>query len=339
MAWIYQPATPGSTADTSTPIEWKGTFNDYNGVTFEMHPAECGEAGCSSCCSNAMMCMLTWGTCVCVAPRFTIQINEDGKTGVGKDSKIMGCLPMSPIPCFNGCGFGPCAFVSPFRIEDLGNGQGKWVGNGQVVAGGCCPCMNNIGDYGINNAMLDGSAPEKAHNFYAVSLFWPPCLNGQCCGKGKPAMRMTQLGVGKPVLAASSGDGAPAATEITDRENPATKEISDGGKMLNLGSSGAKVVVTGAGSAQLNGTYNDIEVENKKQIDRELKHESGFTLSYWAMEGYPKGWFLTLDGSKAFAGAYYNSRGDKDSLPTAGWEVYTGQASAPGDLPVPSFSI
>lgn len=221
MAWIYQPATPGSTADTSTPIEWKGTFNDYNGVTFEMHPAECGEAGCSSCCSNAMMCMLTWGTCVCVAPRFTIQINEDGKTGVGKDSKIMGCLPMSPIPCFNGCGFGPCAFVSPFTIEDLGNGQGKWVGNGQVVAGGCCPCMNNIGDYGINNAMLDGSAPEKAHNFYAVSLFWPPCLNGQCCGKGKPAMRMTQLGVGKPVLAASSGDGAPAATEITDRENPA----------------------------------------------------------------------------------------------------------------------
>ena len=311
-----------------------------------MYPAECGEAGCSSCCANALMCMLTWGTCVCVAPRFTIQINEDGKTGVGKDSKIMGCLPMSPIPCCNGCGFGPCAFVSPFTIEDLGNGEMKWVGNGQVVAGGCCPCMNNIGDYGINSVMLDGSAPEKAHNFYAVSLFWPPCLNGQCCGKGKPAMRMTQLGVGKPVLAASSGDSAPAATEIIDRENPATKEITDGG-MLNLGSSGAKVVVTGAGSAQFNGTYNDIEIKKYTgQVLRQLEHQSGFTLSHWAKqfdgsnkEFAPKGWFLTLDESTLFAGVYYNSRGDKDSLPTAGWEVYTGRDSAPGDLPVPAFSI
>ena len=102
---------------------------------------------------------------------------------------------------------------------------------------------------------------------------------------------------------------------------------------------GAKVVVTGAGSAQFNGTYNDSEGCSSGQIFRLLQHQSGFTLSYWAEEGYPKGWYLTSTTNEQCYGAYYNSRGDKDSLPTAGWEVYTGSASAPGDLPVPAFSI
>ena len=135
-------------------VEWKGSFKDYDGKVFEMHAADCCENGCSSCCANGLLCFLTWGTCICKAPQFTISVDADGMGGIAKDAKMCGVAPISPIPCFNGCGFGPCAFVTPFKVEDLGNGEAKWVGNGQVVAGGCCPCMNNIGDYGINNAII-----------------------------------------------------------------------------------------------------------------------------------------------------------------------------------------
>ena len=51
---------------------------------------------------------------------------------------------------------------------------------GQVCKGGMCPCINNKGDYGINDANGDGSTPEKAHQAFPVSAFWPPCVNGTC---------------------------------------------------------------------------------------------------------------------------------------------------------------
>jgi len=174
-----------------------GDIRNLNGVTFEMHPAGCCEFGCSSCCANAMMIGMTGGSIICCKPQFTMQIDADGKSGKGIDAKLCGCWPMSPL---GACcpGVGPLAFVSPFKIEDAGGGATKWVGNGQICAGGCCPCMVNTGDYGINNDKQDGSAPDKYHDMFPVSPFWPPCMNGMCCGKGKPAFRMMQKGVGPP---------------------------------------------------------------------------------------------------------------------------------------------
>ena len=71
--------------------------------------------------------------------------------------------------------------------------------------------MNNIGDYGVNSTGKDGSSPDKYHTFYPVSMFWPPCVNGVCAGKDADNIRMTQMGVGKPVVSAA---GAPGGAQI-----------------------------------------------------------------------------------------------------------------------------
>ena len=81
-------------------------------------------------------------------------------------------------------------------MEDAGNGKEKWVGSGQVCAGGCCPCMNNKGDWGIMDADTDGSTADKPHIFHPVSKFWPPCIT--VLGKDKVLVMATQKGVGRP---------------------------------------------------------------------------------------------------------------------------------------------
>ena len=150
------------------------------------------------------------GTHFCCAPQFTLTVAEDGKSGVGKDSTFAGCLPMSPIPCCLCCGFGPLAYIMPSKIEDAGDGNVKWVGNGQVCVGGCCPCLTNTGDSGLYSPETDGSTAEKAHLFYPVSMVWPPCINGICCGKDKASFRAIQKGV-SPVV---KKGGVPAAAEM-----------------------------------------------------------------------------------------------------------------------------
>ena len=147
--------------------------------------------------------MLTGGTHFCCAPSVTMQINKDGKGGKGVNAKICGCLPQSPIPCFNGCGIGPCAFVSPFEFVDEGDKK-KWLGNGQICAGGCCPCMHNKGDWGEISAETDGSTPEKYGSLYAVSPFWPPCITNTV------VFHLTQKGVGPP----NKKGGSPAIVEM-----------------------------------------------------------------------------------------------------------------------------
>jgi len=196
------------------PVEWKGDMKVLDGVTFQMYPAGCCEYGCASCCANSMFCFMTAGTYMCCAPEFTFTIHEDGKSGVGKNATMAGCLPMSPVPCCLCCGVGPCAFVSPFKVEDAPGGGKKWVGTGQVCSGGCCPCFVNTGDWGINDASTDGSTPEKYHNMYPVSPFWPPCVNGMCCGKDQPTFRLTQKGVGPPKNGVAPA-GGPAAVEMS----------------------------------------------------------------------------------------------------------------------------
>ena len=146
-------------------VEYKGSSKSMEGAAMEIYPVGCCYEGCASCCANGM-CGKTCGTMYCCAPQFTLTFAEDGgKSGVGKNSNIAGCIPNSPIPCFVCCGVGPLAFQSPFVIveEDAGNGNKKWVGSGQVCAGGCCPCMNNKGDWGLNSPETDGSSPDKPH--------------------------------------------------------------------------------------------------------------------------------------------------------------------------------
>ena len=107
------------------PVEYKGDTKAFNNVVFNLYVAPGCCDGCSGCCTNSLAIMLTGGSHLCgVAPKFTMTINEDGSGGKGVDNIICGCLPGSPIPCFNGCGFGPCAFVSPFEfVEVEGSGS------------------------------------------------------------------------------------------------------------------------------------------------------------------------------------------------------------------------
>jgi len=175
------------------PVVWAGDPKVLNNVENEIYVAPGCCEGCHGCCANSLFFSLTYGSHMCCArPSFTITIKDDGKSGVGKDAKLCGCAPQSVIPCFNGCGFGPLAFITPFDIVTGEDGQMKWVGNGQICAGGCCPCMHNKGDYGMLIATEDGSSPDKPHVFVPMSPFWPPCLTG------KPLFLMMQKGVGPP---------------------------------------------------------------------------------------------------------------------------------------------
>ena len=177
-------------------VEYKGTSKSMDGVVFEMHTVGCCDEGCASCCANCLMCSMTCGTNFCCAPHFTMTFAEDGKSGVGTKSTFAGCIRNSPIPCCMCCGYGPFAFQSPFVMEDAGNGKEKWVGSGQVCAGGCCPCMHNKGDWGINGPDTDGSSVDKPHVVHPVSAFWPPCIT--VLGKDKVLFMATQKGVGRP---------------------------------------------------------------------------------------------------------------------------------------------
>ena len=93
------------------------------------------------------------------------------------------------------------------EVEEMEVDEGdkkKWLGNGQICAGGCCPCMHNKGDWGEISAETDGSTPEKYGSFYAVSPFWPPCITNTV------VFHLTQKGVGPP----NKKGGSPAIVEM-----------------------------------------------------------------------------------------------------------------------------
>lgn len=178
----------------TAPVVYKGDPKAFDGVTYEMHLAPACTDGCFGCCANCMVFGLTGGTHLCgLHPTFTMQISEDGKRGTGTKSTVCGCIRNSPLPCFACCGYGPFAFVSPGVIVDTPEGK-KWVGDGQVCAGGCCPCLNNKGDWTPFDGTSDGSAPDKPGKMHAMSPFWPPCLHSNT----KPVFFIMQKGVGPP---------------------------------------------------------------------------------------------------------------------------------------------
>tara|TARA_B110000196_G_scaffold265917_1_gene239037 strand:- start:62 stop:502 length:441 start_codon:yes stop_codon:yes gene_type:complete len=69
-------------------VEYKGDAKSLDGVVFEMYPVGCCDEGCASCCANGMFLGMTCGTMFCCAPQFTMTFAEDGKSGMGKNSKI-----------------------------------------------------------------------------------------------------------------------------------------------------------------------------------------------------------------------------------------------------------
>merc|ERR1719482_1911314 len=74
----------------------------------------------------------------------------------------MTCM-FTTMTCFMCCGYGPLAMEPKSHRKE---GTDEWIGGGQVCAGGCCPCMDNQGDFMIINDAHDGSTPEK----YAVLI-------------------------------------------------------------------------------------------------------------------------------------------------------------------------
>ena len=191
------------------PITWDGDVKKFDGMVMEMYPVGCCENGCNSCCANGLLCFMSCGTYVCCAPSFTFYLSADGKRMVGKDATFAGCLKISPIPCFQGCGVGPCAFQSPGSFTEIEGGL-KWTGDGQIVAGGCCPCLTNAGDWNTVTAANDGSSPDKYGEFYPsapadldlpLSLSAPPPMRAFCrasCGSAHSRARWIETRLPAP---------------------------------------------------------------------------------------------------------------------------------------------
>ena len=120
-----------------------------------------------TCC---MSCMFNTMTCGTQKMSMKFYVDKDG-VGKGTEATVCGCVRLSPVPCFMCCGYGPLAMEPKSHRKE---GTDEWIGGGQVCAGGCCPCMDNQGDFMIINDAHDGSTPEK----YAVLIVRePPRLN------------------------------------------------------------------------------------------------------------------------------------------------------------------
>lgn len=139
----------------------------------------------------------------------------------GSDMRVCnGCSPVSPCPLCPYCGCGP--FEAEWKFIPDKKDPTRYVGSGSALKGNCClMCTNHDGDnwYWSADSLYTAEKPGVVQ--FGLNPLAPPCLAG---------VNMANLVVvadrkGTPVE--SSADGAPAATEITDRENPATKEIAD----------------------------------------------------------------------------------------------------------------
>ena len=126
-----------------------------------------------------------------------------GKFAIGEDGVLRPtanvfcfCLRPSPIPCFMGCGVGPCRWTVNFKKES----ETKWIGTGESqLAGGCCvPCCHNRGDtleiVGEELIISAGKSPA-----------YPPCWHNK---------KVVALSVAPWNKFTSSTTGAPEAGEM-----------------------------------------------------------------------------------------------------------------------------
>ena len=127
------------------------TIKEMEGATVQFYPTH----GCAKCM------FMTIG---CGTP-FTgkIKMDEDGKAGTMVENTFCYCLHPSPVPCFMCCGYGPLAALPKAYREP---GTNKWVGKGQVCAGGCCPCVvNGMSNFATPFAhLLTSSLPVPDNN-------------------------------------------------------------------------------------------------------------------------------------------------------------------------------
>jgi len=131
-------------------------------------------------------CMLCCGPAVCPSSIGATLYFEGDKATVD-NNHFCWVLKLSPIPCFNGCGVGPCAQVSKFEKES----DTVFVGTGESqLGGGCCQaCCHNKGD---KMQLVNGKIEYHVGN----SMYYPPCIHGE------KLMHMVPLG------------GAPMTTEM-----------------------------------------------------------------------------------------------------------------------------
>ena len=175
-------------------VAWNGDIKEFDGVRFEAHPLPrrmtngCFHEKVTSC----LMGVASGGT---KKIEFKLKVSPDGNTVTGVDSTVCGVVKVSPISCLYCCGCGPLAFVMPGTIHEREGGSIKWIGNGQVCAGGCCPWVTNEGDWITTSYNTDGSDRNKFGTLVAGDNFmWPSCLHG------KPVLVVTQKDVGPPLL-------------------------------------------------------------------------------------------------------------------------------------------
>jgi hypothetical protein len=168
----------------------------FDGMKFDFYIPENAD-GC-------MKCMFGCFTCCTYSGQGTIKVIDDNTMQMHSMSFAGGLIRPSPIPCCMCCGFGPLAVVAPMARDETD--PNKWVGNGSICAGGCCPCMHNTGDSMIFDANHDGSTPDKYGTIVGGNNWssTPPCWAGKETGA------WTQKGVGKPAFKG----GAPASNEM-----------------------------------------------------------------------------------------------------------------------------
>ena len=122
-----------------------------DGVTFEMNMGP-DAPGCLKCMDGTFTGCGTMGKM-----QGTMKVIDDNTVHFTKMT-FCGCCRASPVPCFMCCGYGPLAALPKAYREP---GTNKWVGKGQVCAGGCCPCVvNGMSNFAIPFAhLLTSSLP------------------------------------------------------------------------------------------------------------------------------------------------------------------------------------
>ena len=138
------------------------TLADFDGKM--THPTM--QDPCAKCMFNCISC----GTItMCPTSAGGVIVVEGDKVTLTQNHFCF-CLRPSPVPCFMGCGFGPCAQTPRFiKVSDT---ELKGSGESQCGAGMCQPMCHNEGDKMI---FKDG----KAEWWAGTSPAYPPCFHGK----------------------------------------------------------------------------------------------------------------------------------------------------------------
>ena len=144
-------------------IAMAATMSELDGMVF--HPTMVDP------CAKCMFSTMTCGTMQMCPTSVGGKAHFSGDKGSFDEQFLCFCLKPSPIPCFMGCGVGPCAFVQHLEKQS----DTLYVGTGDsILAGGCCKGqMHNKGD---QIKLVDGKLEFWAGS---GSMAYPPCFWGK----------------------------------------------------------------------------------------------------------------------------------------------------------------